>query len=70
MQMALRMGEGHRGSVTEAKVKEKRITVKFDLNPKWDLPAQEKVSYLEEWIAAKVRKVFKVVSVTGEDEIT
>lgn len=52
-----------RGSVSEVKVKGKRIIVKFEVNPKWDLPMDEKVKYLEEWIPAKVRTVFKVVSI-------
>ncbi len=49
-----------RGSVTGVKAKGTRIIVEFDINPKWDLPMSEKVSYLQEWIPAKVRKVFEV----------
>lgn len=32
-----------------------------------DLLILEKVSYLEEWIPAKVKVVFEVVSVSGEE---
>ena len=44
--------------------------MKFEVSPKWDLPMAEKVSYLEEWIPAKVKVVFKVVSVSAAGEIT
>jgi len=54
-----------RGSVTEVKAKAKRIIVKFEVSPKWDLPMDEKVKYLEEWIPAKVKVVFKVISVSA-----
>jgi hypothetical protein len=42
------------------KAKGTRITVEFEINPKWDLPQAEKESYLKEWITAKVRTIFKV----------
>ena len=53
-----------RGSVTDVKAKGTRIIVQFEINPKWDLPDSEKVKSLKEWIPAKVRTVFKVVSVS------
>jgi hypothetical protein len=53
-----------RGSVTKVKAEGKRIIVKFDMNPAWDLPESEKVKSLKEWIPAKVRTVFKVISVS------
>jgi hypothetical protein len=49
------------------KVKGTRILVEFEVNSKWDLPMPEKVKSLEEWIPAKVRTVFKVVSVSARD---
>lgn len=55
-----------RGSVTNVKAEGKRIIVRFNMNPAWDLPEAEKVKSLKEWIPAKVRTVFKVVSVSGE----
>ena len=58
-----------RGSVSEVKAKGKRILVKLEVSPKWDLPMAEKVSYLEEWIPAKVKVVFSVVGVSAEGEI-
>jgi hypothetical protein len=58
-----------RGSVTNLKAEGKRLIVKFDVNPGWELPESEKVKSLKEWIPAKVRKVFKVLSVSaGEYE--
>ena len=54
-----------RGSVTSVKVKGTRIKAEFEINPKWDLPMSEKVKSLEEWIPAKVRTVFKVLSVSA-----
>ena len=45
------------------KAKGTRIIVEFEINSKWDLPESEKVSYLREWIPAKVRMVFKVTNV-------
>jgi len=56
-----------RGSVTSAKAQGTRIIVEFEINPKWDLSMPEKVKYLEEWIPAKVKVVFKVVSVSAEE---
>jgi len=53
-----------RGSVSEVKVKGDKIIVKFEVSPQWDLPMPEKVKYLEEWITAKVKVVFKVVGVS------
>jgi hypothetical protein len=53
-----------RGSVTSVKAKDTRISVQFEINPKWDLPMDEKVSYLKEWITAKVKVVFKVYEVS------
>jgi hypothetical protein len=49
-----------RGSVTSVKAGGTRIIMKVEINPKWDLSISEKVSYLQEWIPAKVRTVFKV----------
>jgi len=57
-----------RGSVTSVKTEGTRIIVEFEINPKWDLPMSEKVSYLREWIPAKVKTVFKVVRVSDRDE--
>jgi hypothetical protein len=56
-----------RGCVTSVKAKDTRITVEFKINPKWDLPMSEKVKALEQWIPAKVRTVFRVVSVSAEE---
>lgn len=52
-----------RGSVSKVKIKGKRIIVEFEVNPEWDLPMPEKVSYLKEWIPAKVKVVFKVINI-------
>jgi hypothetical protein len=54
-----------RGSVTGVKAEGTRITVQFEINPKWDLPMSAKVEYLKEWIPAKVKVVFKVLSVSA-----
>ena len=54
-----------RGSVTSARAKDTRIMVKSEINPKWDLPDSEKVKSLRGWIPAKVRTVFKVLSVSA-----
>jgi len=56
-----------RGSVTSVKAKGTRIIVEFEVNPKWDLPMSEKVKSLKEWIPAKVRLVFKVLSVSARE---
>jgi hypothetical protein len=32
----------------------------------WDLPSEQKVSLLKEWISAKVRSIFEVLSVSEE----
>jgi hypothetical protein len=54
-----------RGSVTSVKARGTRIIVEFEINPNWDLPQAEKEIYLREWITAKVRTIFKVVSVSA-----
>jgi len=54
-----------RGSVTGVKAEGTRITVQFEINPKWDLPMSAKVECLKEWIPAKVKVVFKVLSVSA-----
>jgi hypothetical protein len=56
-----------RGSLSCVNVKGKKTMVKFEVNPKWDLPMAEKVNYLKEWIPAKVKVVFKVISVSEEE---
>lgn len=56
-----------RGQVTTAEVKGSQIIVRFTINPNWDLPLFEKVSYLISWIEAKVKSVFRVVSVSLEE---
>jgi hypothetical protein len=53
-----------RGDVVSAKVSAQRIILKIAINPKWDLPMSEKVSYLQEWIPAKVKVVFKLHGVS------
>ena len=53
-----------RGSVIGVKARGTQIIVEFEINPKWDLPESEKVSYLREWITAKVRTIFKVHDVS------
>ncbi len=57
-----------RGQVTDAEAKGSEITVRFTINPDWDLPLFEKVSYLISWIEAKVKSVFKVVSISLEED--
>ena len=52
-----------RGDLTSAEVNGQRITLKIAINPKWD--NEDKVSYLKEWIPAKTRKVFEVISVSA-----
>jgi hypothetical protein len=56
-----------RGQVVSAEAKGSEITVRFTINPNWDLPLFEKVSYLIAWIEAKVKSVFKVVSISLEE---
>lgn len=56
-----------RGTVTGARVEGTRIVVEFEVNPKWDLPMNEKVEYLKKWIPAKVKLIFRVHEVYLED---
>jgi DNA-binding protein YbaB len=51
-----------RGDVVSAKVKGQEIIIEIAINPKWE--NEDKVNYLKEWIPAKVRKVFEVISVS------
>ena len=57
-----------RGSVTGVKAEGTRITVQFEINPKWDLPMSAKVECLKEWIPAKVRTIFKVPDIALRDK--
>jgi len=50
------------GDVVSAKVSGRRIILEIAINPKWE--SDEKVSYLKEWIPAKTRKVFEVISIS------
>ena len=52
---------GFRGTVSHAKAERSKVVVEFDVNPKWDLPPQERIEYLRAWMPAKVKSVFKVV---------
>ena len=56
---------GFRGDVLRAEVTGQIITLEITINFKWDVPFGDKVSYLKEWIPAKVRKVFQVISVSA-----
>ena len=53
---------GFRGDVVSANVEGKEIIVEIAMNPRWIY--NDKVNYLKEWIPAKVRKVFKVISIS------
>lgn len=57
-----------RGQVSSAEAKGSEIVVRFTINPDWDLPLFEKVSYLTAWIEAKVKSIFKVVSISLEED--
>ena len=55
---------GFRGNIVSAKVEGSKIILEIEINPKWDATLQDKVSYLKEWIPAKVRSVFEVISIS------
>jgi hypothetical protein len=55
---------GFRGTVSNAKVEKSRVAVEFEVNPKWDLPPQERIEYLRQWMPAKVKSVFRVVDLS------
>ena len=54
-----------RGNVSGVKINGSRVIVEFEINPKWELSPKEQVAYLKEWIPAKVRRVFEVLSVSA-----
>ena len=56
-----------RGNITGAELNGARVIVRFEINPKWDLTPREKVKYLKEWIPAKTRNTFRVLSVSEEN---
>ena len=56
-----------RGDVTDANVEGSKIVVSFSVNAKWDLTPEEKISYLKGWIPAKVKSVFRVLSVSEDN---
>jgi hypothetical protein len=53
-----------RGNVIRAKATGSNIVVSFNINPQWDMAPEEKVNYLKEWIPAKTKSVFSVLSVS------
>jgi hypothetical protein len=53
-----------RGTVGSVKALGKTIEVKINISPSWDLPQEQKVDSLNQWITAKVRTVFTVVSIS------
>jgi len=55
---------GFRGSVDGTKAVGEKIVVNFNINPKWDLPKEQKVDSLKDWVPAKVRSIFEVLSVS------
>jgi len=55
-----------RGTVDSIKALNKTIEVKISINSAWDLPKEQKIDSLNQWITAKVRSSFKVVSVSTE----
>ena len=54
-----------RGKVDSVKALNKTIEVRININPAWDLPKEQKIDSLNQWITAKVRSSFKVVSVSA-----
>jgi hypothetical protein len=54
-----------RGDVVSSKANGQRITLEVATNPKWE--NEDKVGYLKEWIPAKVKSVFEVISVSEEE---
>ncbi|MCX6643559.1 MAG: hypothetical protein NTV15_09250 [Candidatus Bathyarchaeota archaeon] len=53
---------GFRGDVVNVKLKNPKIIMEIAINPKWE--SGDSVGYLKEWIPAKVKSVFKVISVS------
>jgi len=53
---------GFRGTITSVKAQGTQIQVDFKVNPGWDLPLEQKITYLAEWLPVKVRH-FKVQSI-------
>jgi len=53
-----------RGTVDSVKALSKTIEVKINISPTWDLPKEQKVDSLTQWITAKVRTAFKVISIS------
>jgi hypothetical protein len=56
---------GFRGSITDVQAKGSQIVVKIKISPEWDLPPDQKLTYLNEWITAKMRH-FKVKRMLSE----
>ena len=56
---------GFRGTIDSIKALNKTIEVRININPTWDLPKEQKIDSLNQWITAKVRSSFKVVSVSA-----
>ena len=55
-----------RGNVIGAEANGPNVIVRFEINPQWDLPPQERVKYLTGCIPAKVRSTFRVISVSED----
>jgi len=57
----------YRGNVITAEANGSNVIVRFEINPQWELPPQEKVKYLKECIPAKVRSTLRVLSVSEDN---
>jgi len=51
--------------VLSAKAEGERVLLEIEINPKWEL--DNRVRYLKEWIPAKVKSVFQVISVSERE---
>jgi len=57
---------GFMGNVISAEANGVNLIVRFEINPQWDLPPQERVKYLKGCIPARVRSTFRVISVSED----
>jgi hypothetical protein len=58
---------GFMGNVISAEANGSNIIVSFEINPRWDLPPQERVKLLKEYIPSRVRITLRVLRVSEDN---
>ena len=56
-----------RGDIIDAESNGSNIIVRFEINPGWNLPPQERVKFLKEYIPSNIRTTLRVLRVSEDN---